>query len=183
MNLDNLNLLLPQQRTPPASYSWGKITDTNPARVTLDGETTPIYVTDTLAFPLTQGTRVYLQLRGSRAVILGTSPTSGTSVTLTQGVSAGSISVSRQGTHATITFKDVTLEKINTMIGRWAISWGSAPAGLKPAVPTSGFVSVTRDSMPEIYLCHLTPTGITIYGIASQRLEGVNGTIYYNTSI
>lgn len=70
MRISNLDLLIPATPAPTPTYMWGTIVDTSPVRVMLDGSETSIYVTDTLVGVAARD-RVFVQLKGSRAVILG----------------------------------------------------------------------------------------------------------------
>lgn len=64
----------PRPGQPDNSYRWGTITDTDPLRVRLDGDSDGLLITpDTLVHPRTLaiGDRVWLQFYGRRVVVLG----------------------------------------------------------------------------------------------------------------
>ncbi|MDY6143753.1 MAG: hypothetical protein SPI14_06075, partial [Arcanobacterium sp.] len=82
MNTSNLDLLITPQTQDKESYSWGVVTALTPGTVALDGfPDNPIYISDTLR-RIEIGDRVYVQLRGTRAIIMGSEPTTENSPTL-----------------------------------------------------------------------------------------------------
>lgn len=71
--MKNLDLLI-QSRGPEKAdkWLWATVTQADPLRIRLDGETTPLDITpDTLTRSLTVGQRVWVQLTGRRLVVTG----------------------------------------------------------------------------------------------------------------
>jgi hypothetical protein len=77
MMLDPFALADPPALDQPSRYRWATVTDTDPLRVRLDGDSAGLPVTpDTLVDPKTLaiGRRVWVQFFGRRLVVLGASP-------------------------------------------------------------------------------------------------------------
>jgi hypothetical protein len=73
--MKNLDLLIPRAPEPKSDWwSWATVTQASPLRIRLDGETDALDITpDTLTAGLAVSDRVWVQVSGRRAIVLGRS--------------------------------------------------------------------------------------------------------------
>jgi microcystin-dependent protein len=68
----NLDLLIPRENKPTERWTWATVTQSDPLRIRLDGETVALDITpENLAGSLLPGERVWVQVSGRRVLVTG----------------------------------------------------------------------------------------------------------------